>query len=172
MKVILYMTTTINGYIATENHDTPWSDDAWKSYTNKVREIKNMIIGRRTYELMEECNEFEHIGNPYTVVVTKKKDPKKKNTIFVASPEEALNILREKKCSQVLVGGGSILNASFMKKKLIDEIFIDIEPIAFGKGIPLFAQNNFQTKLKLLGTKQLSENTVQLHYLVEKYSTQ
>lgn len=31
MKVILYMATSINGYIAREDYSTPWSEEEWKA---------------------------------------------------------------------------------------------------------------------------------------------
>ena len=55
-----------------------------------------------------------------------------------------------------------------MEDGLIDEIYLDIEPIIFGKGIKLFADNNFEVKLKLLGIRNLTEDILQLHYKVLK----
>ena len=48
MKVILYMAISANGYIAKLNHDTPWSDEELQSYSEKVKEAGNLIIGRTT----------------------------------------------------------------------------------------------------------------------------
>ncbi|PIP24236.1 MAG: deaminase, partial [Candidatus Nealsonbacteria bacterium CG23_combo_of_CG06-09_8_20_14_all_37_18] len=50
----------------------------------------------------------------------------------------------------------------------IDEIFIDIEPIILGKGIPLFRDKDFKRNLKLVGQKKISESEIQLHYKVLK----
>ena len=69
---------------------------------------------------------------------------------------------------QVIVAGGGILNASFLSKNLIDEIYFDIEPNLFTNGINLFEGGDFDLKLKLLGTKMLSENEIQLHYKILK----
>ncbi len=55
-----------------------------------------------------------------------------------------------------------------MEKGLVDEIYLDIEPFVFGSGIKLFADGEWENKLKLLGTKLLSRNTIQLHYKVIK----
>lgn len=60
------------------------------------------------------------------------------------------------------------MNASFIAAGLIDEIFLDVEPHLFGKGIKLFEGKNFEAKLKLLGVKKISKNEVQLHYKVLK----
>lgn len=55
-----------------------------------------------------------------------------------------------------------------MKEGLIDEIFLDVEPVVFRKGIKLFADADFEAKLELLETRNFSNNEVQLHYKVLK----
>ncbi len=165
MKVVLYMAITANGYIAKENNETPWSDEEWQSFSNIVKKIGNLVIGRKTFEIMNQDDEFQQIGNPFTVIVSNKQD---NNSNFVSSPEQAIKLLEEKGFSEIIVAGGGRLNSSFMQKGLVDEIYLDVEPFLFGKGIKLFADNDFETKLELLDTKQLSKNTIQLHYRILK----
>ena len=162
------MATTVNGYIAKENNETPWSDAVWDSYYKIAKQFKAIILGRRTYEIMKEVNEFEKIGNPFTVVVSKKDFAHNSNFAIAKSPQEALKILKDKHFAKVLVGGGGTLNSSFMKENLIDEIILDVEPLVFGKGIKLFSENDFDARLELIETKSLSKNTIQLHYRVLK----
>ena len=162
------MATTINGYIARENDETPWSDEEWQSFKKKVNEVKNIVIGRRTYDIMKEKKEFEKIGNPFTIVLTRKKREGNDNLVFVNSPQAALDLLKEKRFSEALVAGGSTLNSSFLQENLIDEIYLDIEPFVFCDGIKLFTDNNLEKKLELIETKQISKDTIQLHYKVLK----
>jgi len=168
MQVILYMATTVNGYIAKENNETPWSDEEWESFSKFVKEIKNIIIGKNTYDIMNESDEFSKIGNPFTVVVSKEDFAHNSNFAIAKSPKEALKILKEKRFAKALIAGGGMLNSSFMKEKLVDEIYIDVEPLVFGKGIKLFSDNNFDAKLELVEAKNLSKNTIQLHYKILK----
>lgn len=165
MKVILYMAITANGFIAKQNGDTPWSNEEWASFSEKVGKIKNLIIGKKTFEIMAAENEFQKIGNPFAVIVSNEKD-NNSNFAFADSPEQALVLLKEKGFKQALVAGGGLLNSSFLQKGLIDEIYLDVEPFIFGSGIKLFAENDYEAKLELLSTKQLSKNTIQLHYKV------
>lgn len=51
---------------------------------------------------------------------------------------------------------------------LLDEIYIDVEPLVFGDGIPLFTPSNNDLKLTLLETKKIGASGVQLHYKVLK----
>jgi len=53
MKIILYMAITINGFIAKENDDTSFvSEIEWRSFRKMIKNVGNMIIGSRTYEIM------------------------------------------------------------------------------------------------------------------------
>jgi len=169
MKVILYMAMTANGYIAKENDDAPWSDAVFNGYYDFVKKRKNIILGKRTYEIMKEINEFEKLGFPFTIVVS--DSPENNNdgkTIFVSSPKEAIKELEGKNINETIVGGGSTLNSSFMAENLIDEIYLDVEPIIFGEGIPLFRGGNFEKKLELIEINKISKNEIQLHYRVKR----
>jgi len=84
------------------------------------------------------------------------------------SPKEIIKSLQKEGFKEILIAGGGKTNSGFLKEKLIDEIYLDIEPIIVENGVPLFAENNFEAKLKLIGTKKLSPNEIQLHYKVIK----
>ena len=168
MKVTLYMAMTANGMIARENDDAPWSKGVWKEYYKFIKQKRNIIIGRRAYELMNSVNEFEKLKFPVSVVLSNNIQQAGKNVFFVNSPEEALEIMKKNKIKNAVVGGGSKCNASFLKAGLIDEIYLDIEPWIFGKGIKLFDETTAEAKLTLIGTRKLSKNTIRLIYKVKK----
>lgn len=168
MKITLYMGMTLNGIIAKENDEAPWSQEIWKSYYKITKKFKAIILGRRTYDIMKPLNEFEKIGNPFTLVLSNKSQIKEKNIISIKSPHEAIKILKEKGMKEALLCGGSKVNSSFMKENLIDEIILDIEPMLFGRGIPLLQGDNFEKKLELIKIKKLSKDTIQVHYKVKK----
>ena len=169
MKKVLYMAMSLNGYIAKENNATPWSEEEWNIFSEKVKEFGCIIVGRKTYQIMKDNNEFQKISNPLTVVISKRNtDERSSNFVFLDSPEKALTFLEEKAFDKVLIAGGSVVNTSFLEKKLIDEIYLDIEPIIFGKGIRLFQEIDIETDLELLEIKKLSKNTMQVHYKIAK----
>jgi len=96
----------------------------------------------------------------------RKKTPK---VIFTdKSPKNILMMLTAKGFKKVLIAGGGKLNSAFMKARLVDEMYLDIEPALLGKGIKLFADSDFEKKLRLINVKKLSKNEVQLHYEVMK----
>lgn len=168
MKVILYMAITANGYIAKENDDTNWvSSDEWDSYSSAVRKAGNLIVGYRTYNILTKQPEFREFKKVKIVIVSHKNFRTLNLSHLIAkTPKEALSLLKDFK--EVVVAGGGILNSSFIKENLIDEIYLDIEPIVFGKGIKLFSDNNFESRLKLLESRSINKNVIQLHYKVLK----
>jgi len=171
MKVTLYMAITINGFIAKENDDTGFvSEIEWRSFRNMIKNAGNMIIGSRTYEIMREGEEFKGLEDIRILVVSENADFKTiaNNHSVAKSPKDALAILEKEGFDKALVAGGGTLNASFMAENLIDEIYLDVEPVIFGRGIRLFRENDFEAKLKLLEIKKLSGNEIQLHYQVLK----
>jgi len=169
MKTILYMAMSLDGYIANDINETPWSDEEWESYKKIVAQCKNLIIGRKTYELMKKSNEFEKINNPLTIIVTSDKNLKDDSSrfIFVDSPQHARKVLQEKGFTIALVGGGQELNTAFLKEELLDEMYLDIEPFIFGSGISLFSKESIKHKLILLGINKYNQNSLQLHYKIE-----
>lgn len=168
MKVILYMAISLNGMIAKSDDDTSWiSKEEWNSYSLAVRTAGNLIVGHRTYEILTKQPEFLELKNAKLVVVAVENfQTLSSNHLIAHSAKEALELLKGFK--EVVVAGGSTLNASFMSENLVDEIFIDIEPIILGKGIPLFRDTDFEYNLKLVGQKKINDNEIQLHYKVLK----
>lgn len=169
MKTILYMSITANGMIAKEDDEVGFvSKNSWKGYQKAVDASDCIIIGKRTYDLMPET---EFNKNKKYIVITHQKDlPKKtKRVMFTASPPfDIIKNLAQKKMKNILISGGSQINSLFMKSRLVDEIYLDVEPILLGRGIKLFTDAEFEAKLELIEIKKLSKDEVQLHYKVNR----
>lgn len=163
---------TVNGKIAGTGDDTSWtSKEDWDGFRTMCNKTGNAVIGRRTYEMVKK--EGTQLEDILTVVLT--HDPtllaqQSPHTIFTNKhPRDVIAMLGEKGFKEALVCGGGILNSAFLKEGLIDEMYIDIEPLILGRGIPLFSDGDFTPRLKLVGIKPLTNHqTVQLHYKVIK----
>ena len=168
MKVILYMATTANGFIARADNSVAWSDVEWQEYARVLKDVGAYIVGATTYQMMKEDNEFDRIGNPAMCVLTHSAKEDDGRVMFAVTPEEALSKLGGRGFTKVIVGGGTQCNAAFLKAGLVDEIILDIEPMLFGHGLPLLFQCALEVPLELIETKKLSENELQVHYRVVK----
>ena len=162
------MAISANGMIAKSDDDTSWiSKEEWDSYSLAVRTAGCLIVGSRTYQILTKQPEFSEFKDIKLVAVSQENfSTLSPNHLVTRSPKEALEFLKDFK--EVVVAGGGILNASFMEENLVDEIYLDVEPIVFGKGIRLFAEKDFELKLELIETKKISGNEIQLHYKVLK----
>ena len=154
--------------IAKSDDDTSWiSKEEWDSYSLAVRTAGNLIVGHRTYNILTKQPEFSEFKDVKLVVVAQEDfQTLSQNHLVAHSPKEALKLLSD--FEQVIVAGGGALNASFLEESLVDEIYLDIEPIILSKGIPLFRDKDFERNLKLVGQKKISDNEIQLHYEVLK----
>lgn len=164
------MATTPNGLIARENGDEDFlSEKNWQSLLKLVKLYGNLIWGRKTYEAVSkwEGTYLDDLKYAKKIIVTSKKDftIDKKGWQVVHSPEEAVQTL-QKEYDTILLSGGSTNNSSFMKAGLIDEIIINIEPYLLGKGIPLFAQEDFEYRLQLQETNNIGNGILQMKYKV------
>lgn len=171
MKTILYMGTTINGYIAKEDGDSEWtSDEDLKGFYEHSKSAGNIIMGRNTYEAASRYGYFPFPDAVNVVVTHRPLENKWGNKVIVTdkSPKEVLEMLKGKGFDTAFLAGGGQINSASMKEGLIDEIYLDVEPVVFGKGIKLFADEDFEYNLELLETKKLNENTIQLHYKIKK----
>ena len=171
MRVVMYMAVTADGFIARENDETDFVSKAeWQSFQETVRDYGNLVTGRRTYEVMLKQDEFAGLGDIIACVVTSKEGFQPENPRHVAapSPARALEFLKSSGFSDVFLSGGGELNASFLREGLVDEVYLDVEPALLGKGIRLLGEDGAEAKLALLGSKNLSPDTIQLHYKVLK----
>ena len=171
MKLILYMGITPNGYIAKPDGKSEWtSEEDLNGFHEQSKKAGNIIMGKNTYNYVLQQGFFP-FPDALNVVVSHEKIENKwgdKVLILNQSPKEVLKTLKEKGFELAFLAGGGQLNVSFMKDGLVDEIYLDVEPLLFGKGIKLFADQDFEFELELLDFKKLNKNTIQLHYKILK----
>lgn len=162
---------TANGYVAKENDDTSFvSKESWKSFDEMSKKAGNLIIGKRTFEISVKDGTFPY-PERFNIVMTHDKVENKwgESVLFTnKSPKEVSRILEEKGFAVAFIAGGGSINSAFLKEGLVNEIYLDIEPKIFGRGIQLFKPLDFDLDLELLRFKYLSKNTTQLHYSVKR----
>ncbi len=167
IKVILYMATSVNGYIAKKDGDSDWvSEIDSKIFEKKIKEAGCVIVGRKTF--YQYYGDLYPVGDATNIVLTNDvtRQDENKNVVFVFSPKEAIQIAEQKGYDKVLLIGGGQVNGSFINNDLIDEIFFSVHPLVLGKGIKIFENLKKQVNLKFVGSKELEEGLIQLHYKI------
>ena len=174
MKVILYIGITPNGYIAKENGDSEWtSEEDLKGFQENSKKTGNVIMGKNTYLYASKAGLLPFEGALNVVVSRERVENKYGEKVLITdkTPKEILKMLEDKGFTTAFLAGGGHLNSSFLKENLIDEIYLDVEPLLFGKGIKVFADSDFDLELELIESKKLNKDTIQLHYRVLKDSS-
>ncbi len=165
------MGISANGYIARENGDSEFtSQEDLNGFFEKSKLAGNIIMGKNTYLEASKQGYFPFPDALNIVVSNQKIENKWGDNVLITnkSPKEILSMLEEKEFKAAFLAGGGQLNSSFLKNGLIDEIYLDVEPLIFGKGIKVFADEDFEYDLELIEVRKLNQDTIQLHYKISK----
>jgi dihydrofolate reductase len=163
MKVVAYFAVSADGFIADEHDGVSWvSKASWSNYTKLVTDARFAIVGRRTYEMMKSDEFIDECR--YLVLSSNQELHKKHENVEISTqPREALAKLKSQGHQCAAVIGGAHTFAKLMQEQLIEELYLDVEPVLLGKGVRLFEGE--AGSLKLLETTLLPNmKTVQLHY--------
>lgn len=167
MKVILIFVSSLDGKITQGNDPdvTKWSSKEDKELFNEIKNKQNLIVmGRRTYEAANPQLK------PGTLRVVLTHKPQKGVAGMLEytdeTPRQLVNRLK-KKYNQMLLVGGSDIATQFFKANLIDELWLTIEPVIFGKGIPMVLEEELNVSLTLLDVRRLNPlGTLHVKYKV------
>jgi len=165
------MGISINGYIAKSDGNSEWtSKEDLQGFYGQSKKTGNIVMGKNTYKAASQYGYFPFPDAVNVVVSHEAIENKWGENIIITdgSPEGILKLLEKKGFETAFLAGGGQLNSSFAREHLIDEIYIDVEPLAIGKGTPIFAESDFELELKLIDVRKLNSDTVQLHYEVVK----
>lgn len=167
-KVILYIATSLDGYIARENGDIDWLfTDQDYGYTDFLKSVDTVILGNRTYKQALNFGEFPYKDKTCYVFSKTIKGENEYVTFINDSFFDFVEDLKGQDGSDIWLVGGTRTIDIFMKNNLIDELIISIHPIILGKGIELFKNDNKEMQLKLKKNMSYSSGLVQLHYEVK-----
>jgi dihydrofolate reductase len=164
MKVILIAAVSADGYIAkSADHFAGWtSKEDKKLFVELTKKAGVMIMGRNTYDTIGKA-----LPGRLNIVYTSKPLDNPDIQTTQEEPAELLRRLSEQGYTEVALCGGQAIYDLFLKQGLVDELSITIEPKLFGSGITL-SNSLAEAELKLIGSRKLNDDTLNLHYEVKK----
>lgn len=171
-KIVLFIATSLDGYIATENESLEWlfkiEGEGDNGYSEFIETVDTVIMGRKTYDWIMSHEENLQYDNQKIYVFSKTLKGKNENVEFVNEDiKEFVRKLKEKEGKDIwLVGGGDLLYY-FIKERLVDEFIITIAPTIIGNGIPLFKEIDFELELSLKSMTRYNQFAA-LHYELKK----
>ncbi len=165
-KVVLFISSSLDGYIARVNGDINWLfTDQNYGYTKFLDSIDTVFMGRKTYEQVLTFGEYPY-QEKKSYVFTKNLDFQATFDVKVVTDLDTfVNYFRLLDGNNIWLVGGSLLIRDFLNKNLVSEIILSVHPIILGEGISLFANPN-TTALQLTGCQTYSSGLVQLSYNV------
>jgi dihydrofolate reductase len=179
-KVIVYIATSADGYIARPNGDVEWlnrrPDTVDYGMTKFYPTIDTILWGRKTYDwALAYSRKTGRKGGIFDTKVANyvfsRKPPKRpaQGVKFVSEPVKAF-VQRLRGCpgKDIWMMGGGGLIASFLDAGEIDEFDIHVIPVFIGEGIPLVAPRHRDVPLRLRSTRKFPDGVVRLRYEVVK----
>lgn len=173
-KIIVYIATSADGYIARPDGDVRWLDRPRPKGNYGMGEflktIDTILWGRKTYgKGIEMGTMAAGFGKGIKNYVFSRQPPGslEPGVEFISEP---INTFAQRLRSQPgkdiwMMGGGGII-ASFLDENEIDEFIIHVVPILIGEGIPLIEARRRAVPLKLLSSRSYPDGVVRLHYSI------
>lgn len=170
--LIYHIALTLDGFIAHPDGSVdgflmagPHADD----FEGSLSEFDLVLMGRKTYEFGYAFG-LEPGVAPY---------PNMENQVFSSTlsfPQNSIvevvssslfkhvSDLKNKPGKAIYLCGGGQLAGALLQLNLIDELWIKLNPISFGTGIPLFGSVEKQQKWQLFDTIAYANSVVLLKY--------
>jgi len=171
-KVVLYIATSLDGYIAGEDDSLDWlfrvEGEGDNGYSEFYETVDTILMGRKTYDqvLILENGKFPY-QNKKCYVFSHTITGSNENVEFVNGDIVSLvNEWKKQEGKNIWIEGGGELLHFFLKEKLVDEIRVTVAPAIIGKGIPLFKKGDYEMDLVLKGIKKYNQ-FVELQYEVK-----
>ena len=112
-----------------------------------------------------------HINNTHKIVFTSTLDktvaiPGGWDNADIAQGNfvESITSLKKKDGRDIIAYGGASFVSSLIKARLIDEFHLIINPVAVGKGMPIFGDIDTNQNLRLIKATGFESGAVVLHY--------
>lgn len=163
-RYIGYVVASIDGRISIAAGTVPdWtSREDWNFLQKSLARADAVVVGRNTYltvaDRLRKRNTFVLSTRPKTMI-------RRGRVTFINPATMDIRALL-KQYRVVAVVGGAMVYRYMVEHNLLDELFVTIEPLIFGRGQPMVIDGTKTTRLQLGAVKKLNRSgTLLLHYL-------
>ena len=171
MKTIVYIGTSLDGFIARANGNFDWltqfaDNDAIHAYEEFMNRIDAIVIGRGTFEKILTLPSWPYTKKTFVLSTSLKQLPgslKGKATLLSMKPKEMLSHLSDIGFSSIYLDGGKVIQG-FLKEDLIDDLIISTVPVLIGNGTSLFGFLSADLQFKHIKTEVQSNGLVRSYY--------
>lgn len=179
MANIVYIATSLDGYIADKNNDLEWlhqvpnpggSDFGFAEFMDS---IDALVMGRNTMEKVLSFGVDWPYNKPVYVLSSQLNQAPEglEGKVFPirGTPEEITQSLNNKGYKNLYIDGGKTVQ-SFLQVDLIDKLIVTTIPILLGGGIPLFSSLDNPLQFKLERSEILNNLLVKNTFIRANYA--
>jgi dihydrofolate reductase len=167
-RIIAYLATSVDGFIARPNGAVDWLDrpqpKGGYGMAKFMRGVDTLVMGRATYEVGKKLGQPIWPGKR-NIIVSRTLAAVPDAEMWRASVSRLAKRLRaEPNGGNVWLLGGAKLFAGFLDANELDDLIVHVVPVVIGEGIPLFTPKKRTRELTLRATKRFSDGIVRLDY--------
>lgn len=177
-KLKLQVQMTVDGYIAGPNGEMDWMvfnwDNELKKYVTEISESFDCIIlGRKLaqgfiphWASNPEQEGADKFNSTKKFVFTKTIDKSEWDNTILAKGDlvDEITKLKNQNGKDIIVYGGSTFVSALIKKGLVDEFHLFINPTAIGSGLTIFNELDSRQNLTLIKSISFDCGIVVLNY--------
>jgi dihydrofolate reductase len=189
-KVILTMHISLDGYVGGPNGEMDWASMSEEIDDSSLPELMaradTCLIGRTLYQGFSSywptapqtnpnlsASEIEFaawIDRVEKVVFSKTLEQAEWNNARLVRGDAAEEVrrLKQQPGKDMVLFGGARTAQELVRRGLVDEYDLLLNPIILGQGLPLFKEQTARQKLKLVSTRAFESGAVALRYVVEE----
>lgn len=167
--MILYIATSLDGFIAMKDGNVDWLfHDQDYGYKKFLQTIDTIVFGRNTYEQVLTFGDWPY-SDLKTFVFTHQKLEDRNNVEFISSSViDTIAQIRKQSNKNIWLVGGENIITQYANNNLIDEFILFLHPIYLGSGIPLLKKSVEMNPIKFTKTKSYKSGIVEIHLQKEK----
>ncbi|EIV1851847.1 dihydrofolate reductase family protein [Vibrio vulnificus] len=174
MSNIVYIATSLDGYIAGPNNDMDWlhqvpnPDGSDFGFADFMANIDALVMGRNTFEMVLSFGvEWPYNKPVFVLSNTLKSVPEGyQDKVFLVQGAlpTVVEQLHQQGYQRLYIDGGKTVQ-SFLAEDLIDEMIITTIPVLLGAGILLFGSLPKTLNFKHIYAQRLADHMVKNHYV-------
>lgn len=175
-KIIYHVATTLDHFIAHEDHSIDGflnEGEHVTDYLAHLQQYDTVIMGKSTYEFGYKYGmkpgdaPYPHMRHYiFSKTLHFEDKPNEKVHLIRDQEIEFLQGLKQTEGTNIYCCGGAVFASFLLENQLIDELIIKLNPVIFGKGIPLFLpiEKHKTLPIKLLDSKTYANGVLLLRY--------
>jgi dihydrofolate reductase len=187
-NLILIAHISLDGFVAGPNGELDGfdaSDENLEFVCRITDDADTALFGRNSYQLLNtywpdvankpgatksEIKYSKWYNASAKIVFSKTMRGLESENLIIVSENisDEIRKIKQQSGKNILIFGSPAAFQSVFQHGLVDQFWIFVNPVIFGKGIPLFTGNEERVKLRLEAIKQFSNGEIALNYIAEQ----